>query len=123
MISPERSNPGSHPGDPREGKTRVVTNNGGKVNSGTPIFYMGQQLNGGKFLDMAGKMTFDGPGEIGMLDWGAFAPNSAAGAKGTKALRGGLNRGMSMARTLGGDPNQVAKPGRRTLVKGGDRLW
>ena len=59
-------------GDPKGGKTRVVTNNDcnhGATNMGTPIYYMGTQENGGKFTDAAGKMEFDGPGEIGMLDW------------------------------------------------------
>jgi hypothetical protein len=122
------------------------------------------QANGSKFLDSAGKNDFAGPGEIGMLDWGAFAPNGAAGAQGTKALRGKLSRGLSMARTLGvssasarrqgaciwrlirydtihihrpcasahrrtasrcmqGDPNQVAKAGRRTLVGWGSATY
>jgi hypothetical protein len=115
---------GNLPGDPRGGATRIVTNNGGEANSGTPIFYMGVQANGSTFLDSAGKMDFAGAGEIGMLDWGAFAPsNGAAGAKGTKALNGKLSRGLSMARTLGGDPNQVAKPGRRTLVGWGSASY
>ena len=107
---------GSVPGDPRGGKTRVVTNNGGKANAGSPIFYLGLQENGGKFLDDAGRNDFAAPGEIGMLDWGAFAPNGLAGATGVKALKGGQRAGLMMARTLGGDPNQVAKPGRRTMV-------
>jgi hypothetical protein len=32
------------PGDPRGGATRIVTNNGGEANSGTPIYYMGVQV-------------------------------------------------------------------------------
>jgi hypothetical protein len=53
-----------------------------------------------------------------MLDWSAFAPNSAPGAKGVNALKAvtGGSPGMFVARTLGGEPNQVATPGRRTLV-------
>ena len=50
----------------------MVTNNDcnhGATNMGTPIYYMGTQENGGKFTDAAGKMEFEGPGEIGMLDW------------------------------------------------------
>ena len=42
---------GSIPGDPRGGKTRVVTNNDcnhGATNMGTPIYYMGVQENGGR---------------------------------------------------------------------------
>ena len=65
---------GSIPGDPKGGKTRVVTNNDcnrGATNMGTPIYYMGTQENGGTFTDAAGKQEFDAPGEIGMLDWGA----------------------------------------------------
>ena len=58
---------GNVPGDPRGGRTRVVTHNGGHVNSGTPIFYLGLQANGSQFLDTAGKMEFAAPGEIGML--------------------------------------------------------
>ena len=114
---------GNVPGDPRGGLTRVVTNNGGKANGGSPIFYLGLQANGSKFLDAAGKNDFEGLGEIGMLDWGAFAPNGLAGAKGVKALKGGQRAGLSMARTLGSDPNQVAKPGRRTLVGWGGAVY
>ena len=110
---------GSIPGDPRGGKTRIVTNNDcnrGATNMGTPIYYMGVQENGGTFTDRAGKQEFDGPGEIGMLDWGAYTPNGQAGKKGIQALSGGKGRGYSMARTLGSDPNQVAVEGRRTVV-------
>lgn len=110
---------GSIPGDPRGGKTRVVTNNDcnhGATNMGTPIYYMGVQENGGTFTDRAGKQDFDGPGEIGMLDWGAYTPNDKPGKKGVQALSGGKGRGYSMARTLGSDPNQVAVEGRRTVV-------
>ena len=48
---------GSIPGDPKGGKTRIVTNNdcnGGATNMGTPIFYMGTQENGGTFTDSVG---------------------------------------------------------------------
>lgn len=83
---------------------------------GTPIYYMGVQENGGTFTDSAGKQEFDGPGEIGMLDWGAYTPNGKVGKKGVQALSGGKGRGYSMARTLGSDPNQVAVAGRRTVV-------
>ena len=110
---------GNVPGDPRGGRTRVVTHNGGHVNSGTPIFYLGLQANGSQFLDTAGKMEFAAPGEIGMLDWAAFKPNNVSGAKGTMALAGGQTPGLLMARTLGGEPNQVATPGRRTLTAWG----
>ena len=62
----------------------MVTNNDcnhGATNMGTPIYYMGTQENGGKFTDAAGKMEFDGPGEIGMLDW--CAPNKITHIKNT----------------------------------------
>ena len=39
---------------------------------------MGTQENGGTFTDAAGKQDFDGPGEIGMLDWGAYTPSAAS---------------------------------------------
>lgn len=124
---------GNITGDPRGGKTRVVINNDcnhGATNMGTPIFYVGVQENGGPFLDASGKMDFQGPGEIGMLDWGAYSPkptddavingkgnaNGNATAVGLAALEGGKPRGYSMARTLGSDPNQVAKAGRRVSV-------
>ena len=112
---------GNLQGDPRGGATRIVTNNGGTVNSGSPIFYMGVQANGSKFLDGAGEMEFAAPGEIGMLDYGAFTRNGRPGAKGIGALRGNLSqRAFSMAKTLGGESaNQVAKPGRRRLVAWG----
>ena len=54
------------------------------------------QENGGKFLDGAGKMNFDAPGEIGMLDWGAYTPAAGAG-KGVGGLAGNMPRGYSMA--------------------------
>ena len=110
---------GAVPGDPRGGKTRVVINHQSKAGAGSPIFYLGVQSNGSRFEDASGNNDFAAPGEIGMLDWGAFAPNGVTGAKGLKALKGGQRAGLSMARTLGGDPNQVATAGRRTLVGSG----
>jgi hypothetical protein len=47
------------------------------------------QSNGSTFTDAAGKQDFEGPGEIGMLDWGAYTPTTQhAAAKGVKALLG-----------------------------------
>ena len=95
-----------------------MTTNGGWLNQGTPIYYLGVQANGGPFLDVSGGTEFRGAGEMGMLDWGAFTPNldSKPGAYGVKALLGGQARTFAMSRTLGGEPNQVAVSGRRLVV-------
>ena len=105
------------------------------------MFFVGRQLNGGRFTDLWGGAAWDKPGDTGMIDWGSFTPralvlanndnSSSIGGgsgvgggggggrsvlKGLDALVGGQGRGMSMARTLGADPNQVAVPGRRVIV-------
>jgi hypothetical protein len=79
---------GGLPGDPDGGATRVVTQN-----QGHPAFWVGKQGNGSTF-----KPLWPGPdqkfGAVGQYDYG----------------------GLTMARTLGGDPNQVATNGRRVLI-------
>ena len=79
---------GGLPGDPDGGATRVVTQN-----QGHPSFWVGKQGNGSTF-----KPLWPGPdqkfGAVGQYDYGA----------------------LTMARTLGGDPNQVATNGRRVLI-------
>ena len=62
-----------------------------------------------------------------MLDWGMFTANNVAGATGLDALKGGQSKwhglGMSMARMLGSDPNQVAVAGRRVMVGWVSGVW
>ena len=106
------------------------------------MFFVGKQLNGGRFTDLRGETLWDQPGDTGMIDWGSFTPralalatNDSSGSsggggggghavlKGLDALVGGQGRGMSMARTLGSDPNQVAVAGRRVIVGWTSGLW
>lgn len=116
FVTPEYL--GNIPGDTKKGATRIVTNNDASdVGSGTTMYFIGTQENGGRFLDKKGGTEFASPGEKGMMDWGSFTPdNTKPYAKGLKALKGGQSRGLSMARTLGSDANQVAKEGRRVLI-------
>ncbi len=111
---------GAMKGDPRGGHTRVVTANQAPGNPSTTVYYIGLQANGSKFLDQAGTNEFAGPGEIGMLDWGAWRPAGGnESAKGVAALtptNDNYGGGLSMARTLGSDANQVAVHGRRVIV-------
>ena len=67
-------------------------------------------------MDINGRWDFGQPHETGMVDWGAYTLNGNASAIGIDALIGGRSRGYSMARTLGGQPNQVATQGRRVMV-------
>jgi len=72
---------------------------------------------------------FAGPGEIGMIDWAAWQPadDAATGGYSSAAVRktgvaaltpigNNAGGGFTMARTLGGDANQVAVPGRRVIL-------
>jgi hypothetical protein len=59
-------------------------------NDGGPTFWVGKQKNGGNFTPY-----WNNKGAVGMYDYGGA---------------------LSMARTLGGDPNQVAVAGRKILV-------
>ena len=78
---------------------------------------MGVQANGSQLLDGAAGQEFQGPGEIGMLDWAAFTISGPPNATGTAALFADASRsGFAMARTLGGGSNQVAEAGRRVVV-------
>ena len=82
-------------GDPDNGKTRVVTQNraepcpGRICPSSGSTFWVGKQSPGGQFVPLSEHV-----GAVGHYDYGS----------------------LSMARTLGSDPNQVAKKGRRVLV-------
>lgn len=58
-------------------------------NNAGPTFWVGKQANGGKF-----KPYWDNVGAVGHYDYGS----------------------LTMARTLGSDPNQVAVNGRRVLI-------
>eukprot|EP01052_Picozoa_sp_SAG31_P015328 SAG31_NODE_982_length_10556_cov_18.203883_8_plen_586_part_00 len=118
---------GTLEGDPRGGKTRMVTNNalGAAVSHGSPIFYLGVQENGSALTDGAGRNDFAGPGEMGMLDWGGFTPNGVPGTKGTKALQAAaspVSPALQMARTLS-SVDQVAEVGRRTMVAWGTAVY
>jgi hypothetical protein len=118
---------GSIPGDTTR-SLRVFTNNdGSRTGFGTTMFFVGKQANGSKFVDKRGGSKWDQPGDTGMLDWGMFAPNNVSGATGLDALKGGQSKwhgpGMSMARMLGSDPNQVAVAGRRVMVGWVSGLW
>ena len=63
MVTPSYT--GNLRGDPRDGMTRLLTNN---ICSGTN-YYLGVQANGSRFLDRRGTWGFDGEGEQGMIDW------------------------------------------------------
>ena len=76
MVTPSFT--GNMVGDPRGGRTRMLTNN---VCSGTS-YYLGVQANGSKFVDRDGGWRFGGEGEQGMIDWGAVAVNDTALADG-----------------------------------------
>merc|ERR1711998_706078 len=52
---------------------------------------------------------------MGMVDWGSFTPITGSTIKGVDGLRGNASRAYSMARTLGGDVNQVIGGGRRVM--------
>jgi hypothetical protein len=108
MVTPSYT--GRLTGDPRGGKTRLLTNN---VCHGT-TYWLGVQVNGSRFLDSNGGWAFDGEGEQGMIDWGAVVANVSAiarGRTGVDALATGLkmvpgtcHAPYSMARTFG-DPS------------------
>ena len=121
MVTPSYT--GNLQGDPRGGRTRLLTNN---VCHGT-TFFLGLQANGSKFLDRKGGWTFGEDGETGMINWAAVVANSsaiAAGKTGTEALATGLqmvpgtcHAAYSMARTLGDPSGQtVATKGRKTML-------
>ena len=63
---------GGFPGDPRGGRTRMLTQAG-------QAYYLGVQANAGQLVDSAGGMSFTAPGERGMLDWGTATYRSDAG--------------------------------------------
>lgn len=111
---------GALPGDPRQGRTRVFTNNiNSDTGSDTTMYFIGvQQQPGAPLTDAQGGWDFAAPGETGMFDWGAFGPrpNVSSGSRGLDALVGGFDRVFSMARTLGSASNQVREPGRRVIV-------
>merc|ERR1712048_33485 len=107
------------PGDPLgiESDTRFFFNNvggnGGGVGccSGTTAYFKGKQRKGSPF-----KVDYDDPLSMGMIDWGSFTPIDGQFVKGTRGLRGNASRGFSMARTLGGDTDQVTGGGRRVMI-------
>ena len=100
---------GGIPGDPLDGRTRVITNGGAAEDGGSTEFYIGTQEPGSKFVLGRGEHA------VGMIDWGSFAPVDGS-SRGLAGLRGTHSRGQSMCRTLGGDANQVAVKGRRVMV-------
>ena len=59
MVTPSYT--GNILGDPRGGRTRLLTNN---ICSGTN-YYLGVQADGSRFLDSKGSWRFDGEGEQG----------------------------------------------------------
>jgi len=109
---------GNMPGDPKgaESDTRFFFNNvGGNGGgegccSGTTSYFKGQQRRSDPF-----DVNFDDPNSMGMVDWGSFTPIAGARVKGVNGLRGDASRAYSMARTLGGDVNQVIGGGRRIM--------
>ena len=121
MVTPSFT--GNLHGDPRRGRTRLLTNN---VCTGTS-YYLGTQANGSRFLDRNGLWRFDGPGEQGMIDWGAIVVNQTAvalGKTGTDALAtslkmvpGTCHAPYSMPRVLGDPSGQtVATSGRKIMI-------
>ena len=117
LITPSYT--GGLPGDPRGGRTRLLTTN---VCSGSVYFLGVQQLNGGPLVDKNGGDRFDGPEEQGYVDWGdvTYASGArAAGRRGLAALRPMPNchAPFSMVRVLG-DPNQfqMNETGRRVAI-------
>ena len=61
-------------GDPRGGKTRLLTNN---ICHGC-TYYLGVQSSGSRFTDRNGAWAFDGAGEQGTIDWGAVVALAVA---------------------------------------------
>jgi hypothetical protein len=121
MVTPSYT--GNLAGDPKGGRTRLLTNN---VCHGT-TYWLGLQANGSQFLDSKGGWTFGEDGETGMIDWAAVVANSSAialGKTGKEALATGLqlvpgtcHAAYSMARTLGDPSGQtVATKGRKVIV-------
>ena len=100
---------GGIPGDPLDGRTRVITNGGAAEDGGSTEYYIGTQEPGSKFVLGRGEHA------VGMIDWGSFAAVDGS-SRGLAGLRGTHSRGQSMCRTLGGDANQVAVKGRRVMV-------
>jgi hypothetical protein len=86
---------GGLPGDPDGGTTRVVTQN-----QGHPTFWVGKQGNGSTFK------PFWPSGHSPPYNRSAFKPSVGQYDYGA----------LTMARTLGGDPDQVALSGRRVLI-------
>ena len=87
MVTPSFT--GNLRGDPRGGRTRLLTNN---VCAGT-TYFLGTQANGSRFLDRGGSWGFGAAGETGMVDWGAIVANvsaMAAGKTGIATLATGL---------------------------------
>ena len=100
---------GGIPGDPLDGRTRVITNGGAAEDGGSTEYYIGTQEPGSKFVLGRGEHA------VGMIDWGSFVAVDGS-SRGLAGLRGTHSRGQSMCRTLGGDANQVAVKGRRVMV-------
>jgi hypothetical protein len=75
-------------GDPDGGATRVVTQNWER-NHASATYWVGKQKNGGQF-----EAYWDKIGAVGHYDYAS----------------------LTMAKTLGSDPNQVALNGRRVLI-------
>ena len=122
LITPSYS--GGLPGDPRGGRTRLLTA------AGQPYWLGTQASPTAPFLDRAGTNRFEGFGERGMLDWEhvtylpAVANGTGGERRGLDALfalapggPGDLAFQFTMARVLG-DPDQyrISKTGRRVLV-------
>jgi hypothetical protein len=121
MVTPSFT--GKFQGDPRGGRTRLLTNN---VCHGT-TYFLGVQANGSRFLDKKGSWNFLEAGETGMIDWSAVVANTSAiaeGKTGKAALATGLqmvpgtcHAAYSMARTFGDPAGQtVATNGRKVMV-------
>lgn len=109
---------GNMPGDPDgpTGDNRYFFNNvggnGGGVGccSGTTAYFKGKQRKSDPF-----KVDYSDPDSMGMVDWGSFTPLPGTAVKGAPGLSGTASRAYSMARTLGGDVNQVTGGGRRIM--------
>eukprot|EP01052_Picozoa_sp_SAG31_P029343 SAG31_NODE_2909_length_4921_cov_6.411240_5_plen_595_part_00 len=116
MVTPDYF--GGLPGD-ESGRVRVITNNDASATAGSStMYFIGRQANGSRFTDLQGGSSFSAPGATGMIDWGAFTirRNRHGSGRGLDAIIGGQHRSLTMARTLGSTPNQVAVTGRRVIV-------
>jgi len=96
-------------GDPLGGKTRVFTDNG---KGGYTMYFIGKQPTEGKeFVN-----DWNRDGTIGAFDYSSFTPNGKSGKIGFEAISDNKGLVWGMARTLGGDPNQVETPNQRIVI-------